>query len=208
MFSMAMSVTKMLSVTSDRKLVDILESGKKIAVIFYDFDGVLSTEKQRYFEHWTEHDVSTLQPANLRNLFGNEERIAQLRGHLSRCSQKGVKLVLYGLETKAKMQMIVEKLSLFSYFTEIIGSDHPIIRDEAESHNRIQILLLQWMKANNVDNGELLYVSAVEENTRLFANNGTCHTYDPGSLDQKQLTQNMNVDGITKRDFEVIEQTI
>lgn len=205
-FSMAMSVTRMLSVTTDRKLI---ESGKSVSVIFYDFDGVLTVSQHRLFEEWNLSAISSLRKRDLFETFGREERIERLRAHLSTALGKGIKIYCLGQETRAKLKAILSKIDFYpTLFNEetIIGADHPLIRKEDEKHNRTQIFLLHWMKENSVSNEECLLVSAVEENTRLFADNGTCHTYLPGSASQKRPTQERDF-GITINDFEVIEQT-
>jgi len=68
------------------------------------------------------------------------------------------------------------------------------------------------MKENAVSNGAVLYVSSNEEQTRFLADNGTCHTYLPGAAARDRVAKEghfaaLNQSGITKCDFDVIEQT-
>jgi len=211
-FSMGMSVTKMLSVTSDSKAIDILDSGQSVAVIFYDFDGVLTAVKHRTFGDWSQEAVSSLRRQDLLGIFGEEARIEQLGSHLGTVLDSGIKIYCVSQETTSKTKAIMDKLSLPFHDGNIIASDHPMIAAEPPNHNRTQLFLLEWMKENAVSNGAVLYVSSNEEQTRFLADNGTCHTYLPGAAARDRVAKEghfaaLNQSGITKCDFDVIEQT-
>merc|ERR1712087_572415 len=213
--TMFMGTGRMFSITnlstSDGQLVDILESGKSIKAIVMDFDGVLTMEKSWYFEYWAADDVARLQMGSLLDLFGGQQRIDQLRGYLSRCQQKQVELICLGQDPEAKLQSVLQSISIAQFFTEIIGSDHELIKFEPERHNRAQILMLRLIESKSMDNEEVLYVCADEDNCSRMASNGTCFTYLPGSLlhnEKKDPKQNTVTFGITKNDFQVIEKTI
>jgi len=206
-FSMAISVTKMLSVTNDRKLVDTLTESGSIQVIFYDFDGALTTDKNQYFAHWSAKDVSALQRPHLFDLFGSEERMDALRDHFGRMTGKGIRMGLVSdVYTRHKMKIILSLLDYDRFFSEIMGIDHDLITNEPTNHNRVQIFLIKWMRAHSVANSSVLYVTANEENCRLFANNGTCNTYLPGSASSHKTSSLTTSCGITSLDVEVIEQ--
>ena len=145
----------------------------KIKIILYDFDGVLTNKKHRYFEHWTQIDVEALTKEHLNTIFGSDQRINYLYQHFNFLISNNIKIFCISNENSSKIWTIFKKLNFENVFNKecIISCNS----------SKITLFILDLIKKEEIDNDQLLYISANHENIRHFLNINLCTTYQINS---------------------------
>jgi len=163
------------------------------AVLVFEFDGCVTADARRYFQHWTRADCEALSMDHIISnvMGGSEQRLDALRSLFASSAQRTLKLYCVGHESTAVMQVVLRKMELRDYFeTEaIVGSDHALLRsgsvDDSEhsDHTQMKLFLLRLLQQQHIENEQLLLVSANQENIDMCKQINLCSVYEVKSVD-------------------------
>eukprot|EP01084_Bolivina_argentea_P250597 419946_1 len=177
-FSNIDSNTEMIDFQTTEIPIDETEM-RKIEIILYDFDGVLTTEcKYRYFEHWNDNDITSLTRKHMNTIFGDDKRINIIKNNFIKWKNNGKQIKIISYENTNKINRILNKIGLDKYFdkeNDIIGCDNKIFDDETKFS--IKYFILKLISMQQIEYDEILYISADEENVTHFKNINLCQCY-------------------------------
>ena len=148
----------------------------KIRVVIYEFDGVLTGEAYRVFEHRTIEVIQSMPYDSVSFHFGGPERVIGLRDHFKTLHNAGVKLYVISKESTGKLFTILKKLEILEFFMKTSQSSR--LRDINIDENEKQDDHYFERSIKDEDaNRALIYGIIGSDNPVMKKNNGSMKSF-------------------------------
>ena len=169
-----------------------------LRIVFYDFDRTIPTI-HIYHETNGAEDVSKKSDQFFVDAFGGEERIARLKTHFDRLTQKGVKCSIVSYGYSAVIKESLKRVGLINFFEEdaIFGKDSEIMRRFRGAKHKI---ISDEMRSRNYHYDEAIFVDDDQKNIKKCVDEGICrtlHVHEAGGLTEGHMA--FLETGVTKK---------